>query len=232
MTIEAFILACKAIDISLSDRQIEQFERYFELLSEWNQKINLTTIIEKGEVYEKHFYDSLLLAPYVEKNSSLADIGSGAGFPGIPLKIARPDLEITLIEPTQKRANFLKLVAEELGLDRLHIINDRAELIARGNNLKTGVTTARAVAKLNLLSELCLPLTKQNGRFIAMKAKDVESEIIEAQKAIDVLGGKVEQVVELKLPSSGERHLIIIRKVKPTPTKYPREYSQIKKRPL
>lgn len=222
-------------EFKLNDIQREQFEKYFNFLIEENCKINLTAIIEKDEVYIKHFYDSLLINQVIDINNvkNICDIGSGAGFPSIPLKIVYPHLEITIIEPIQKRTNFLKKLVQVLNLDDINIINGRAEDEIINYRESFDIVTARAVAKMDILSELCIPYVKVGGYFLAMKGKNFEEELNDAKRAIKILGGKLEQSEVFTLPKEmGSRGLIKIIKVKPTKNQYPRHFSKIKKNPL
>ena len=218
-------------NIEVTNRQLQQFERYADLLIEWNEKFNLTSITGREDIYVKHFYDSILPSLYRDLKGSLADVGSGAGFPGIPLKIMYPDLEVTLIEPTGKRCTFLNEVISQLSLDKITVVNMRSEDYAR-ENVRFDFVTARAVAELNILTELCLPLVKTNGHFIVMKGPKAYQELENASRAIRVLGGTVREVREIPLSSDQTRVLIDIQKTSEHDPKYPRNYSQIKKKPL
>ena len=218
-------------NIEVTNRQLQQFERYADLLIEWNDKFNLTSITGREDIYVKHFYDSILPSLYRDLKGSLADVGSGAGFPGIPLKIMYPDLEVTLIEPTGKRCTFLNEVISQLSLDKITVVNMRSEDYAR-ENVRFDFVTARAVAELNILTELCLPLVKTNGHFIVMKGPKAYQELENASRAIRVLGGTVREVREIPLSSDQTRVLIDIQKTSGHDPKYPRNYSQIKKKPL
>ncbi|MFW3625284.1 16S rRNA (guanine(527)-N(7))-methyltransferase RsmG [Aerococcus viridans] len=224
--------------IHLNDQQMTQFNRYFELLVEWNEKINLTAITELEEVYLKHFYDSLTVAMHVEMDDQgyrLVDVGSGAGFPSIPLKIAFPNLDITIVDSLNKRINFINEVVNELGLEGVHAYHDRAETFGQNPQFRGqfDFATARAVARLNLLAEFCLPLVKKDGQFLAMKAQQSDDEIEEAKYAIAVLGGKFAEDIQFDLPAeAGERHILRIEKPKETPNKYPRKPGKPAKSPL
>lgn len=218
-------------NIEVPNRQLQQFERYADLLIEWNEKFNLTSITGREDIYVKHFYDSILPSLYRDLKGSLADVGSGAGFPGIPLKIMYPDLEVTLIEPTGKRCTFLNEVISQLSLDKITVVNMRSEDYAR-ENVRFDFVTARAVAELNILTELCLPLVKTDGHFIVMKGPKAYQELENASRAIRVLGGTVREVREIPLSSDQTRVLIDIQKTSEHDPKYPRNYSQIKKKPL
>lgn len=238
MNPELFKQSLEVAGIRLTDQQMTQFNRYFELLVEWNEKINLTAITEKEEVYLKHFYDSLTVAMHVEladKPYSLVDVGSGAGFPSIPLKIALPNLEITIVDSLNKRINFINEVVSELGLKDVHAYHDRAETFGQNPQFRGqfDFATARAVARLNLLAEFCLPLVKKQGQFLAMKAQSADDEIAESKNAIATLGGKFVEDIQFDLPSgAGERHILRIEKPKETPNKYPRKPGKPAKSPL
>jgi len=222
-----FIENLEKEQITLTDTMKNQFRLYAKLLQEYNEKINLTSIVEIGEIYEKHFYDSLLLNRLVKLEGSLCDVGSGAGFPGIPCKIAFPDLELTIIEPLKKRCVFLETLCNELGI-KVNIINGRAEEITE----KYDIVTARAVANLRILAELCIPLVRVDGHFIAMKGSQGEQEKKEAQKATTFLGCRLEKEDVIQLPNEATRVNLLYKKVKPTPKGYPRMYAKIKKKPL
>ena len=235
MTPEDFYKALKELGFDLSQKQKDQFQRYFELLVEWNEKINLTAITERDEVYLKHFYDSL--APVLQghiKNQTirLLDIGAGAGFPSIPLKIIYPDLKITIVDSLTKRITFLNHLIKELALTDCKAISVRAEDYAKDNREKCDIVMARAVARLNILDELCLPLVKVGGYFLALKGLKADEELQEAKRGIDILGGSVEEIVDFTLTNNDHRSNIIIKKVKTTPNKFPRMFAKIKKQPL
>ncbi|MEE8687558.1 MAG: 16S rRNA (guanine(527)-N(7))-methyltransferase RsmG [Heyndrickxia faecalis] len=223
--------------IPLSEEQKQQFETYYKWLVDWNNKMNLTAITEKGEVYLKHFYDSLTAAFFTDFNGPLhvCDVGAGAGFPGIPLKICFPELRLSIVDSLQKRITFLGHLTEALGLKEVSLFHDRAETFAKKpeHREQYDVVTARAVARMSVLSELCLPLVKPGGRFIAMKAQHAKEELEKAEKAIRLLGGKTENVYNFTLPvEESERNLIVVKKVKETPKKYPRKPGTPAKLPL
>ena len=222
-------------NIVLSDIQKEQYKKYFELLVEWNQKLNLTAITEEAEFYTKHFYDSISLSFYRDysKVSNICDVGSGAGFPSIPLKILYPHLEVTIVDSLNKRIKFLNLLQEELRLTNCSFIHARAEEVGQDKNFRESfeIVTARAVARLNVLVELCLPLVKKDGYFLSLKAQKAEEETDEAITAIKLLGGKLEQDIEFDVEGE-ERHILEIRKAKETPNKYPRKAGIPNKKPL
>ena len=232
-----FIKKCEKIGITLSEKQISQFMTYYDLLVEWNSFMNLTAITEFNEVIDKHFIDSLAICEYVDfKNGdSLIDIGTGAGFPGIPLKIVFPELRITLLDSLNKRIKFLDTVIESLGLENVETIHGRAEDFAKQQSYreKYDFVISRAVANLATLSELCIPFAKEDKYFISYKAEKCNEELEEAKKAISILGGKVEKQIEYKLPDTDmNRNLLLIKKVKSTPKKYPRKAGTPAKEPL
>lgn len=228
MNIEEFTSSLAEKGISLSDRQLEQFELYYRMLVEWNEKMNLTSITEKKEVYLKHFYDSITAAFYIdfEKVTTLCDVGAGAGFPSLPIKICFPHLHVTIVDSLNKRITFLETLSDALQLEHTAFVHDRAETFGQRKDVRESfdLVTARAVARLSVLSELCLPLAKKNGVFAALKAAAADEELKAGQKAIKVLGGELEQVHSFTLPvEESERNIMIIRKTKSTPKKYPRK---------
>lgn len=223
------------IEIKLSEEQKDQFFNYMELLIDWNEKINLTAIIEPNEIILKHFIDSISISKYIEKNAYVADIGTGAGFPGIPLKIVRNDIKIVLVDSLNKRIKFLDEVIEKIGLTNIETIHKRAEEFGNDKNYreKFDVVTSRAVANLATLSEYLLPLTKVNGKCLSMKGPGANEEINDAKNAIKVFGGTISNVFEFKLPDSDiNRTVIEIKKVKNTPSKYPRKAGIPAKEPV
>lgn len=225
----------KEIEIELQKEQIEKFYKYMNLLLEWNEKINLTAITEPEEVILKHFVDSLTISKYIEKGSKLVDMGTGAGFPGIPIKILRDDVEITLADSLNKRINFLNEVIKELNLKNIETVHTRAEEFGKNKKYreKFDIATSRAVANLSTLSEYLIPLVKNAGKGICMKGSEIKEEVEMAKKAIEILGGKIEQEESFYLPNSDmKRNLIIIRKVKNTPAKYPRKPGMPAKEPI
>lgn len=226
----------KDYKITLTENQYEQFQKYFELLAEWNEKMNLTAITDESGVALKHFADSLSLLNFVDipQNSSLADVGTGAGFPGVVLKIARPDIKLTLIDSLNKRLVFLGEVCAQLGIEA-ELIHSRAEDGARDEKLRESFDFAvsRAVARMNVLSEYCLPYVKVGGAFCAMKGAQANEEFKESLNAINTLGGKLENKCFFELPENGgERAIAVVRKVKNTPQKYPRQSGKIKAKAL
>ena len=221
----------------LTDRQKEQYERYFELLVEWNEKINLTAITEKDEVYLKHFYDSIapILQGLIENQPiRLLDIGAGAGFPSLPMKILFPELDVTIIDSLNKRINFLHLLAEELGLSGVHFYHGRAEDFAQDKAFRAqfDIVTARAVARMQVLSELTIPYLKVGGRLLALKASNAPEELEEAKNALNLLFSKVEDNLQYELPNGDPRYITLVEKKKETPNKYPRKAGMPNKRPL
>jgi len=224
-----------AFGVSLDDRQCGQFFRYMELLKEWNQKFNLTAITEDRDIVIKHFIDSISIMPFIGNvSASLIDVGSGAGFPGIPVKIAAAGISVTLLDSLDKRVGFMKTVAESLGLQGITAIHARAEDGANDRRYRESFdfAAARAVAELPVLLEYCLPFVRPGGCFIAMKGSYAE-EISASKKALGLLGGEIEEVREILLPYSDMRRSIIkIRKFRHTPTKYPRKAGKPSKTPL
>ena len=221
----------------LTDRQKEQYERYFELLVEWNEKINLTAITDKDEVYLKHFYDSIapILQGLIENHPiRLLDIGAGAGFPSLPMKILFPELDVTIIDSLNKRINFLHLLAEELGLSGVHFYHGRAEDFAQDKAFRAqfDIVTARAVARMQVLSELTIPYLKVGGQLLALKASNAPEELEEAKNALNLLFSKVEDNLQYELPNGDPRYITLVEKKKETPNKYPRKAGMPNKRPL
>ena len=234
---EEFYICLADLGFPLTDRQKEQYERYFELLVEWNEKINLTAITEKDEVYLKHFYDSIapILQGLIENQSiRLLDIGAGAGFPSLPMKILFPELDVTIIDSLNKRINFLHLLAEELGLSGVHFYHGRAEDFAQDKAFRAqfDIVTARAVARMQVLSELTIPYLKVGGRLLALKASNAPEELEEAKNALNLLFSKVEDNLQYKLPNGDPRYITLVEKKKETPNKYPRKAGMPNKRPL
>ena len=217
-------------NINLSEEQLEKFEKYYQLLIEYNQKFNITAITEREEIIIKHFVDSVINVDKLK--GSLIDIGSGGGFPAIPLKIVNENLDVTLVESTGKKCDFLLKVIESLKLTSVRVINGRAEELARRENYreKFDFASARAVARLNTLAEYCIPFVKKGGTFIAFKG-DYKQELLEAENAIKILGGKVEETKDFML-NEYKRGIIYIKKVKNTESKYPRGRGKERKNPL
>ena len=231
MNLETFIEEVNKLGINLTEEQLYNLEKYYNLLIEWNNKINLTRITQKDEVYLKHFYDSLTLIKAIDlnKNISLCDIGTGAGFPGIVLKIVFPNLKITLVDSLNKRISFLNEVINQLNLKEIEAIHTRAEDYAKENREKFDLVTSRAVANLKVLSEISIPCVKVGGYFIPMKA-NIEEELDDSLDIISKLGAKVERVETFNLPIENSiRNLVIITKQSKTNTIYPRRFDKIKK---
>lgn len=223
------------LGINLSKSQVKMFFDYMNLLIEWNKKINLTAITEEKEIILKHFVDSLTISKYVTVGTNLVDVGTGAGFPGIPLAIVRDDLQILLLDSLQKRINFLDIVIKELGLKNVHTIHSRVEEFGKNSKYRESfdIATSRAVANLSTLSEYLLPLVKEGGMVVCMKGSTVEEELENAKKAIDVLGGKLSDKIEFSLPKSDiKRNIVIIDKINKTPAKYPRKAGTPSKEPI
>ncbi|UQZ34190.1 16S rRNA (guanine(527)-N(7))-methyltransferase RsmG [Paenibacillus sp. PK3_47] len=236
-TAAQFIDLLKEQGIELSAKQLEQFGLYFQELVSWNEKMNLTGITERDQVYMKHFYDSLSLSFYINMNevSSLADIGSGAGFPGIPLKICFPHLKLMIVDSLSKRISFLQHICDTLGLKDVQLIHGRAEDVSRvfAHRDAYDVVTARAVARLSLLNEFCLPFTKKDGIFAAMKGNDPSEELAEAKRSLKELRAELQKVESFSLPvEESSRHIVMIRKTGATPAKYPRKAGIPAKSPL
>ncbi len=236
MNEQQFAQAVKQQGIDLSDRQLEQFRIYYKELVEWNEKMNLTAITEQEDVYLKHFYDSISAAFYMDftKPLSLCDVGAGAGFPSIPLKICFPHIEVTIVDSLNKWIQFLNHLSEALGLDKVSFVHSRAEDFGQSQHRESyDIVTARAVARLSVLAELCVPLVKQGGAFAAMKAASAPDELKDADKALKVLGVKQESVHSFLLPvEKSERHIQVFRKFKATPKKYPRKAGMPNKSPI
>lgn len=227
----------KELGIILSSQQMQQFLIYYEMLVEWNKMMNLTAITEYHDVMKKHFVDSVSLVKAFEitRNASVIDVGTGAGFPGLALKIAYPNLEVTLLDSLNKRIQFLDAVIEKLGLSGVKTIHGRAEDFAKPGKLREtfDLCVSRAVANLSTLSEYCLPFVKVGGQFISYKSEKITEEMASAENAIRILGGEVYGQVEFQLPDSDiYRNLFIIDKIKETPKKYPRKAGLPSKEPL
>lgn len=220
--------------INLIAKQEEKFEKFCKILKEYNEKFNLTSITDDDGIYEKHFTDSLKGEEFFPLNAEVIEIGSGGGFPSVPLKIARDDLSFTLLEATEKKCGYLRIVGKELGFENFNVVCGRAEEFGKKAEFreKFDVATARAVARLNVLCEYCLPFVKKGGYFVAYKG-DAEEEIKEAEKAVEILGGKIVEIKDFVLSEkSGRRNIIVIKKERETPSEYPRLNGAIKKKPL
>lgn len=234
---EKFIENLLSFGIELDDIKLEQFHKYYELLIEWNRNINLTAITEYGDVLTKHFLDSLAIVKTIDckRTLSLIDVGTGAGFPGIPIKIVFPNIKVTLLDSLKKRVNFLDEVIKNLSLTDIEAIHGRAEDFAKEDKLREqyDISVSRAVANLSTLSELCLPYVNVNGKFIAYKSEKADIELIEAQNAIQILGGGNIEKIPFLLPGTEfERNIIVIDKIINTPSKYPRKSGKPEKSPL
>ena len=232
---ETLTSQAKELGMKVTPEQAQQFQTYMELLLEWNEKINLTSITEPDQVVEKHFLDSmtLLLWKKLKQGAKVIDVGTGAGFPGIPLKILRPDVDLTLLDGTMKRLNFLGEVCTALKLSARRV-HKRAEEAGLDKTMREryDLATARAVAPLNVLAEYCLPLVKMKGYFIAMKGPGAAQELEEAENALDILGAGEPEVMALTLPGGEERNLVIAQKLRFAPKGYPRHGGTILKHPL
>ncbi|WP_010094641.1 16S rRNA (guanine(527)-N(7))-methyltransferase RsmG [Ornithinibacillus scapharcae] len=223
--------------INLSERQLEQFHIYYKTLVEWNEKINLTALTDEEDVYLKHFYDSISAAFYHDftKEQHICDVGAGAGFPSIPIKICFPHLKVTIVDSLQKRIGFLNHLASQLELSDVAFYHDRAETFGKNGKFRESYDTvmARAVARMSVLSELCLPLVKKNGTFIAMKGSQANEELQLAKNAIEILGGEVDSNHTFSLPEeNSDRSIVIISKKRQTPKKYPRKPGTPNKEPI
>ncbi len=218
-------------NIDIDQEKLDKFSVYFDLLTFYNNQFNLTAITEKKEVYLKHFIDSLLFTEF-STNKKLIDIGSGGGFPALPIKIMNNSLSLTMVEATEKKCNFLKTVAKELNLSNVEVINKRAEDLSKDSFFRENFdyASARAVARMNVLCEYVMPFIKVGGKFIAFKGSD-ESEILESLNAIKILGGNIEKVISTNLEDA-KRNIVIVQKIKSTPNIYPRKNGQIRKKPL
>lgn len=223
------------INISIKEDKVIKFKKYMDLLLEWNKKINLTSITDEDDIILKHFIDSLTIEKYVDPKQSVIDIGTGAGFPGIPLKIMNDNVEVTLMDSLNKRINFLNEVIKKLDLKNITTIHSRAEDLAKDNNYREryDVAVSRAVANLSTLSEYMLPFVKVGGKCICMKGSNIDEERKIAEKAINMLGGKIVNIENFKLANTdNERNIIIIEKIRKTDSKYPRKAGIPSKEPL
>lgn len=237
MDTNTFLTSLQKHGIELDSKQQQQLHRYFEILVEWNEKMNLTAITDQEGVYLKHFYDSLTAAFYFDFNQPLriCDVGAGAGFPSLPLKIAFPHLKVTIVDSLKKRITFLNHLAHELELSDVAFYHDRAENFGKNDKFREGydLVMARAVARMSVLSELCLPLTTKGGHFLAMKGPGLIDEMDDAKIAIQTIGGEVEDIHTFQLPEEdSERNIAIIEKRRKTPKKYPRKAGTPNKSPI
>lgn len=229
--------SCAEMGVSLDEKQIEQFMQYLSLLLEWNEKMNLTAITEKRDVVLKHFADCLSLVPAVEWKAGMKviDVGTGAGFPGIPVKIACPEVEMTLLDSLQKRIGFLQEVGSQLGLAGVQYIHSRAEDGGQSaeHREQYDLCVSRAVANLAVLAEFCLPFVKVGGMLAALKGPDAEAELEQAKGALEKLGGRLVNIQDVAIPNTDLSHkLVFIEKTAPTPKQYPRKAGKINKNPL
>ena len=234
--LEGFERGLFELGIKLSEEQKTQFLQYYELLVEWNSFMNLTAITEFDQVITKHFLDSLSLVKVcdVAQAGRILDVGTGAGFPGIPLKIAFPEVEVVLLDSLNKRVKFLNEVIGQLGLSKITAIHGRAEDFARQKEYREqfDLVVSRAVANLSSLSEYCLPYVKVGGYFVALKGPGAQEEIAESKNAIATMGGKVEKVMQFCLPENSTRTIVVIRKISQTPTSFPRTAAKMAKKPI
>lgn len=224
----------KSLNINLNEEHIAKFYNYMNKLLEWNEKINLTAITDENEIILKHFIDSLTIEKEIEKNSKIIDIGTGAGFPGIPIRIIRDDINITLLDSLNKRIIFLEEIIKQLKLNNIRAVHNRVEEFAKINNERESydIAVSRAVAPLNVLLEYMLPLIKVGGKCICMKGSNIE-EVDNVDNALKILGGKIENIDKINLPESSiERNIIIVRKISKTPLKYPRKSGTPSKSPI
>lgn len=232
---EYLLKHAKAYGFDLTSEQLEQFDCYAKFLVEWNEKINLTAIVQPDEICIKHFLDSLLLLSVMEvpQHASMIDVGTGAGFPSVPCKIVRSDIQLTMMDSLNKRIVFLQQLAEQLHISA-DCIHSRAEDGGKQSKYREvfDIATARAVAHLRELSEYCLPFVKLGGYFVALKGFDIEQELEESKKAIKLMGGEIQRIEKIVLPGENKRGIVVIKKISQTPTRYPRISAKIKKQPL
>lgn len=229
--------ACEDVGLELTEEKFNKFMMYKDLIQEWNKQINLTAIVEDDDIIKKHFIDCIKAFKLDEfKNAkSIIDVGTGAGFPGIPLAIMNEDVKITLLDSLNKRVNFLNIVVNKLNLNNVTTIHSRAEDGARNSELreKFDIATSRAVANMSILSELCIPYVKNNGNFIALKGPSIEDELEGARNALKVLGAKLIDVIEVEVEDTDLKHnLVLVKKIKSTPNTYPRKAGTINKKPI
>ncbi len=233
MNKQLFLNGLEKLNIAITNTQIEQFEKYSTLLKEWNEKINLTAITDDDGISIKHFLDCVLLLKYIDvpENSAVADIGTGAGFPGLPVKIIRSDISLCLVDSLNKRINFLNEVKKYLGLNNTKCIHARAEELAKKHEYRESfdMCFSRAVANMTVLCEYCLPFIRVGGTFVALKSSGIEEEVNESLSMIGNLGGKVREIISAPLPESDiTRNLVVIDKIKETPKSFPRSAKRIK----
>ena len=233
--IKEIILKLNEININIDEKTGESFYKYTKLLLEWNEKINLTAITDMNDIILKHYVDSLTINKYIEEGKEIIDIGTGAGFPGIPLKILNPNNKFILVDSLNKRINFLEEVKKEINLNKIEMVHARVEDLAKNEQYRENVDIAvsRAVANLSTLLEYMLPFVKEKGLCICMKGPNINEELKKDKKAIDVLGGKIETIKNIRLPDSDmERNIVVLRKIKSTPNKYPRKAGTPAKQPI
>lgn len=231
---EEILKYCKEIDIVITEKEIKNLYQYMKLMLEWNKNVNLTAITDEKEVIIKHFIDSISINKYIKEANNVMDVGTGAGFPGIPLKILNEDTDFILVDSLNKRINFLEEVKKELSINKLKLLHARAEELAKDKEYRENIdiVISRAVARLRILVEYMLPFLKENGLCICMKGPNIEEELEESKKALDILGGKIEDIEHIILPGNLERNIILIRKIRETPRKYPRKAGIPVKQPL
>ena len=236
MFLEELQASAEKFNVKLNDKQLKQFDTFYSLVVEWNSKINLTAITGSGDFAVKHIIDSISIwnDEKLQNVNTVIDVGTGAGFPGIPLKIYRPHIKITLLDSLAKRINFLKVVVEALNLENIELIHSRAEDAAHSPELREtfDLAVSRAVAKLNILAEYCMPFVKVGGYFAALKGSNVKEELQDAKGAVKVLGGKDIDCISITLPNDNERNLIYIKKASKTSDKYPRKAGIPERKPL
>ena len=226
---------CQKIDVEITDEQISKFYKYMELLVDWNNKMNLTAITEPNDIILKHFIDSITIENSIKNDSKVIDVGTGAGFPGIPLSIIRNDLKITLMDSLNKRINFLDEVIKENCLNNVDTIHSRAEELGRNKDYREqfDVATSRAVASLDVLLEYMLPFVKVGGYCVCMKGSNIDEELENSKKALTLLNGKIENIIKFELPESDYgRNIIVVKKTASTPGRYPRKPGTPSKEPL
>ena len=231
---DLFKSECEKNDVVIKETEYDKFFQYMLGIVDWNEKINVTAITEPKEFLVKHFIDSLTINKYIEDGKKLIDIGTGAGFPGVPLKIANKNLKVTLIDSVNKKLNVIRAISEDINIDKLEIIHTRAEDLANQKEYREqfDFATTRAVSKLYTIVEYMLPFLKVGGKAICMKGPNYEEEIVEAEKAIQVLGGKIERIENIVIDGEIERNIIIISKEKQTPSRYPRGQGKPLKEPI
>lgn len=229
--------ACDSVDMDFNEKKYNKFMEYKTLIKEWNEKVNLTAITEDEQIIKKHFIDCIKIYKFdpIKSAKSIIDIGTGAGFPGIPMKIMVSETKFVLLDSLNKRVNFLKEVSNKLSLDNINFVHGRAEDFAQMKEHRESydISVSRAVANLSVLAELCIPYVKVGGYFIAMKGPSLEEELNEAKKAISILGGSVQDIIEVEIEDSDLKHnLLVVKKIKSTPKQYPRKPGTSSKNPL